>query len=150
MTNQQSIHEYEEKIALLTTEITRLQQNGYLRDQLQSENEKLREENARLRIDINKIEDSLKETHLTEIYNIRQEYEDRIKSIEINTSNRYITEINETKNKYEMIIGQLSKDVDPDAEKKIQLLADEVDRLNRVLEGLRRENNQLIIRNGEL
>lgn len=150
MTNQQSIHEYEEKIALLTTEITRLQQNGDLRDQLQSENEKLREENARLRIDINKIEDSLKETHLTEIYNIRQEYEDRIKSIEINTSNRYITEINETKNKYEMIIGQLSKDVDPDAEKKIQLLADEVDRLNRVLEGLRRENNQLIIRNGEL
>lgn len=38
LASQQNIREYEEKITMLTTEITRLQQNGYLQDQLQREN----------------------------------------------------------------------------------------------------------------
>ena len=48
------------------------------------------------------------------------------------------------------MINNLQNNVDPDSEKKIMILSEEVDRLNDILNQYKNENSQLRSRNGEL
>lgn len=48
------------------------------------------------------------------------------------------------------MINNLQKDVDPDSNRKIEILSDEIDRLNDILNQYKNDNQQLRIRNGEL
>ena len=48
------------------------------------------------------------------------------------------------------MISDLQQSMDPEADKKINILVEELDRLNMILNQYRDDNNQLRLRNGEL
>lgn len=81
---------------------------------------------------------------------MKRDHLNDLRETEARVSNKYVTEINENKTRYERMISDLQQSMDPEADKKINILVEELDRLNMILNQYRDDNNQLRLRNGEL